>query len=216
MTDSTDFSRSVFINCPFDEEYRPLLRSLLFTVLACGFEPRLALDRADGGEVRLGRIIELIRSTQWSIHDLSRSEPLKPEDTPRFNMPFELGLDFGCRHFGLDHHRDKQSLVLEKERYRYQKVLSDLAGCDIRAHDNRPETLVEQVRSWLFVSTHEALPSGGQIWEWLNAFEVLLATDLVQRRYSEAEVRQFEPAEYIVFAKRWLKASSIGARRRSR
>lgn len=39
------FESNVFINCPFDDEYKPLLRALLFSVIDLGFEPRIALER---------------------------------------------------------------------------------------------------------------------------------------------------------------------------
>ena len=43
-------------------------------------------------------------------------------------MPFELGLDFGCRRFGAGRLARKVILVLEQERFRYQAAISDLAG----------------------------------------------------------------------------------------
>ncbi len=54
--------------------------------------PRATLE-IPGGARRLDRILELIRSCAYAIHDLSRVEldAHKPR-TPRFNMPFELGL----------------------------------------------------------------------------------------------------------------------------
>ena len=45
-----DFDNCVFINCPFDDDYMPLLRVLIFTVVQCGFRPRIATERADSGE----------------------------------------------------------------------------------------------------------------------------------------------------------------------
>jgi hypothetical protein len=84
------FDRSLFINCPFDPEYLPLLQSLIFTVLECGLEPRLALDGADSGEARVYKIRNLIRSCRFSIHDISRIEPLRDGDLPRFNMMIEV------------------------------------------------------------------------------------------------------------------------------
>ena len=62
------------------------------------------------------------------IHDISRIERDTVNNLPRFNMPFELGLFLGARRFGTRPQRDKQCLVLEAERYRYQKYLSDIAG----------------------------------------------------------------------------------------
>jgi hypothetical protein len=34
------YSRQVFLNCPFDDDYRPLLRAAIFAVQACGFTAR--------------------------------------------------------------------------------------------------------------------------------------------------------------------------------
>ncbi len=122
----SEFERNVFINCPFDPEYRPLLRAILCTVIYCNLKPRIATEGADSGEVRIKKIVDLIKESKYSIHDISRMEPLEEGDLPRFNMPFELGIDFGCR---ASSKRGKLStkkcLILEKERFRYQRVLSD-------------------------------------------------------------------------------------------
>ena len=37
------YDENVFINCPFDGEYQPLFRALVFAVQICGFVPRSAL-----------------------------------------------------------------------------------------------------------------------------------------------------------------------------
>jgi hypothetical protein len=91
------FEKNIFINCPFDDEYRPLLRAMLFTVIYCGLTPRIATERADSGEVRIRKIVELMKESKFSVHDISRIEPLKRGDLPRFNMPFELGMELGLR-----------------------------------------------------------------------------------------------------------------------
>src|SRR5450755_4503989 len=83
---------------------------------------------------------------------ISRIEHDTVNNLPRFNMPFELGLFLGARRFGAKLQRDKQCLVLEAERYRYQKYLSDIAGQDIRQHDNEPAKAVGAVRDWLAAS----------------------------------------------------------------
>jgi hypothetical protein len=74
------FERNVFINCPFDKEYLPLLRAMLFTIVFCGFIPRIATERDDSGESRYNKIIDLIKESKYSIHDLSRVDPLQPGD----------------------------------------------------------------------------------------------------------------------------------------
>jgi hypothetical protein len=143
------FERNVFVNCPFDEKYLALLRPLLFTVIYLGLKPRIALEAIDSGELRLNKIIELIRDSKFSIHDLSRSEATAAGELYRLNMPFELGIDFGCRLFGKPRHREKRALVLEAKPHRYKASISDLAGADIECHEDQPYKVIGAVRNWL-------------------------------------------------------------------
>lgn len=197
------FETSLFINCPFDREYLPFLRALIFTVFECGLQPRLASERADSGQVRIEKIRDLIRSCRYSIHDISRMEALEPGDDPRFNMPFELGLDLGCRYYGAPRFRHKQCLILEKDRYRYQRVLSDISGNDIRSHEGDTKVLITEVRNWLLVVTDKILPSGSTLWERFNYFRTYQARMLDRLRYSEQEVQSLGPVEYMGFISDW-------------
>ncbi|NLD67200.1 MAG: hypothetical protein GX644_00130 [Limnobacter sp.] len=61
------FERSVFVNCPFDEEFAPLLQAIAFCVVDLGFYPRLAPENANNAANRLDRIIELIRGSKYVI-----------------------------------------------------------------------------------------------------------------------------------------------------
>jgi hypothetical protein len=81
-------SKNVFINCPFDNKYFPLLKPLLFTIIYLDLVPKIS-ETSDSGQIRLNKIKELMSESKYSIHDLSRMEPLKENDFPRFNMPFE-------------------------------------------------------------------------------------------------------------------------------
>jgi hypothetical protein len=143
------FEQNVFVNCPFDEEYFSLLRPIIFTIIYLGLKPRIALEALDAGEARLDKIIRLIRQSKYSIHDISRLEAREAGELYRLNMPFELGIDFGCRKFGRGELREKRSLVLEVQRHRYMAALSDLSGADIESHDNDPYKGIEVVRNWL-------------------------------------------------------------------
>ena len=59
---------------------------------AFGLAPRATVELA-GSQRRLERIVRLLRNCRYSFHDLSRvSLDRNPPATPRFNMPFELGL----------------------------------------------------------------------------------------------------------------------------
>lgn len=143
------FSRSVFINCPFDRQYWPLFEAITSCILHCGLSPRCALEAADSGEARLSRIRRIIAACQLGIHDLSRVEAGGTSGLPRFNTPFELGLDFGAKEFGPARLRRKKLLVLNAIPYRYQASLSDFAGQDIRTHENSPAIALRVVRDWL-------------------------------------------------------------------
>src|SRR5580658_4264166 len=125
------YNTSVFINCPFDRDYEPIFLAIVFAVSDSGFTVRCALE-ADEGATRIDKIYSLIESCRFGIHDISRIERDPVNDLPRFNMSFEPGLFLGARRYGLPHHERKSCLVLETERYRYQKFLSDIAGQDIR------------------------------------------------------------------------------------
>ena len=111
--------------------------------------PRIARERSDAGEGRVEKILELVASSKYSIHDLSRCQAREEGEFYRLNMPFELGLDFGCRRFGGGKLAEKVILVLEEERFRYQAAISDLAGSDIEAHHGDHEVAVRKVRNWL-------------------------------------------------------------------
>jgi len=197
------FDNNIFINCPFDRAYLPLLKPLLFTVIDCRLEPRIASERSDSGEERIKKIRELIRESRYSIHDLSRMEVIRAGDLPRFNMPFELGLDFGGRYFGPKALTRKRCLILEKERYRFQKVLSDISGSDIRAHNSDPETLVRTVRNWIFENVRKNIRSGTKIWQRYNKFLSSFESSAKDEGFSKKDIDEMPVAEFIYFVKSW-------------
>lgn len=43
-------------------------------------------------------------------------------------MPLELGTFLGAKHFGSEIQKKKTCLILDKEKFRYQKFISDIAG----------------------------------------------------------------------------------------
>lgn len=45
-------SPNVFVNVPFDDKYEPLFEALVFTISACGYRVRRALEGDDGGDIR--------------------------------------------------------------------------------------------------------------------------------------------------------------------
>ena len=146
---SAEYDRSVFVNCPLDEAYRHLFDAVVFTVHDCGYIVRCALEVDDGSQVRIEKIAGIIAACRLGIHDISRTESDADTNLPRFNMPFELGLFLGAKRFGRAEQRLKSCLILDIERYRYQKFISDIAGQDIAAHDGNAGIAIGRVRDWL-------------------------------------------------------------------
>lgn len=115
------FERSVFVNCPFDDDFAPILQAIAFCITDLGFYPRLAPENADNAANRLDRILELVGGSKYGIHDLSCCKSTEADEYARLNMPFELGIDHGCRKFGGGQLAGKAILILEATRYDYQK-----------------------------------------------------------------------------------------------
>lgn len=160
-----EFDRNVFINCPFDSAYTPMFEAMVFAIEDSGFHARCARERLDSSQIRLHKIIGLIRSSRYSIHDLSRTQLDETTALPRFNMPLELGVDIGCKAFSRAHGQ-KSFLIFDSEPYRFQKYLSDISGQDIHHHGDNPKTAVARVRDWLRAeSSMSSIPGGAVIYE---------------------------------------------------
>jgi hypothetical protein len=143
------YENSVFINCPFDPEYWPLFEAITFSVYDLGYYPRCALEVDDSSQVRIQKITEIIKECRLSIHDISRTETDGSPPLPRFNMPLELGLFMGAKTFGTGKHKRKAAMILDTERFRFQRYISDIAGQDIRAHDGSTDKVIRHVRAFL-------------------------------------------------------------------
>ena len=50
-------------------------------------------------------------------------------------MPLELGIFLGSKKYGDKKNKTKVCLVIDKEQYRYQIFISDIAGQDIKSHN---------------------------------------------------------------------------------
>src|SRR5580698_638116 len=122
----------VFLNIPYDTKFERLFRAYICGTSAFGLVPRATLE-IPGGTRRLDRILELIESCKYAIHDLSRVElDRTPPLTPRFNMPFELGLSVA--HERASKGGKHEWFVCESMNLRLAKSLSDLNGTDPNIH----------------------------------------------------------------------------------
>lgn len=157
-------SESVFINAPFDRQYRRLFHALVFTVHECGFVARCALEGDDSSQVRMDKLYEIIRMSPLGIHGLSRTTLDAANRLPRFNMPLELGIFLGAKRYGDRKQQRKSCLILERERFRYQKFCSDISGQDVRAHNNNVRDAISAVRNWLSASRlRRTMPGGAAV-----------------------------------------------------
>jgi hypothetical protein len=137
-------AKAVFLNIPYDQEFSSLYVAYIAGLFALGFVPHIASE-IPGGVRRLERILALIQSCRYSIHDLSRVElGTKPGSTPRFNMPLELGVTITWAHLNPDLHT---WFVFESEPYRIQRSMSDLNGTDAYIHGGSPEGICRELRN---------------------------------------------------------------------
>ncbi|MGH9421548.1 MAG: hypothetical protein ACRD3J_16340 [Thermoanaerobaculia bacterium] len=196
---------SVFINCPFDPPYKLMMRALIFAVFDCGFFPRSALEEDNAGEVRFHKIVRIIEECRFGIHDISRVQLDRSTRLPRFNMPLELGLFLGATTYGNDRNREKQCLILDRDRFRYQKFCSDISGQDVRAHATKPAKAIGVVRDWLSIAAAQnnvVIPSGSRIAERFRSFEAELP-EWCRRQRLEPRELTFTDQHQLIEA--WLK-----------
>jgi hypothetical protein len=133
---------SVFLNIPCDEKFRRLYLAYITGLIHLGLFPRATIE-IPGGRNRLDKILDLIRGCRYSIHDLSRVElDRTPPATPRFNMPFELGLAVAAAK--LDS-RPHDWFVFESVHRRASKSLCDLSGTDPNIHNGTVEGVMREL-----------------------------------------------------------------------
>lgn len=174
------------------------MRAIIFTLCYFKLNPAIS-ETQDSSNFRLVNIQALIKKARWSIHDLSRMQPAS-EELARFNMPFELGLDIGCKQYGRSR-GNKILLVMKREQYRIQRALSDLNGCDIRSHNENPNEAIECVRDWLNANNERRLNS----WNIINRRYAEFETDLTEKINEEElpPVTELGINDYIVIVKEW-------------
>ena len=201
---------AVFVNCPFDESYRPIFEAIVFAVHDCGYVARCSLEVSDASQVRIERIATIIAACKFGIHDISRTELDGTTNLPRFNMPLELGLFLGAKRFGSLKQRSKTCLILDVERYRYQKFISDIAGQDIAAHGGNADEAIRVVRDWLSAATPRTvkIPGGAAIARRYRTFreELPAACERLQLRVDELTF-----SDYVVQVEEWLQLNAHSA-----
>lgn len=205
---SSAYDLNVFINCPFDQDYAPLFDAILFAIYKCGFRPRCAMEVDDAGDIRIEKINKIISECRFGIHDISRTELDKDHHLPRFNMPLELGIFLGAKKFGSAKQKTKICIIFDKDKYRYQKYISDIAGQDIKAHGNQPETLIKSLRDALNAANLNGHIAGATaIIESYNQFQAKLP-DLMKELHLQGDDVTY--ADKTQMIEQWLKFTATG------
>jgi hypothetical protein len=198
------FERSVFINCPFDEAYEPILQAILFCVVFLGFYPRIARERNDSAEVRVEKITSLIEASKYSIHDLSRAQAAKKGEFYRLNMPFEYGIDWACRRWFGSGRNAKRLLVLEERPYRYQAALSDISGSDIQYHKNDFQIAVRKVRNWLVSEAGIEASGAARVLAHYADFQGWYYEKQLAAGFSEQDIKDYDTSELLKAMLEWM------------
>ena len=93
-------------------------------------------------------------------------------------------------------------LILEKEQYRYQKVISDISGNDIKSHRNEPELLIKAVRDW-FKPTIADIPFYKAIWLAYIEFESDFENTLRSSGYNPKDINELTFCDIIEYMTIW-------------
>lgn len=201
-----NYSNNVFINCPFDDDYSTIFNAVNFAIFDCGFIPRCAREYDDGSQVRIDKIYRIILECKFGIHDISRTELDIENGLPRFNMPLELGIFLGAKRFGNEVDRNKSCMIIDREKHRFQKFISDIAGQDIKSHDNDFEKAIGKVSEWLrTVSRRKTIPGGTDITRRYKQFLIDLPELCAACRKT---IDELTFNDYCLLVSDWLKENS--------
>jgi hypothetical protein len=199
------FDKCVFINCPLDRDYEPILQAILFCLIYLGFTPRIATESNDSGENRLKKIQGLIENSKYSIHDLSRCISSKEGEYFRLNMPFELGIDYGCRQYYGKGREKKKFLILEERKYQSKQALSDLAGCDMQEHEGKYDIAIRKVRNWIVSEARiKAKGTGHIISAYTADFQEWHYEKMLAEGFSENDIKDYPTSELLEAMKEWI------------
>ena len=123
----------------------------------------------------------------------------------------ELGLFLGAKRFGRAEQKSKICLILDTEKYRYQKFISDIAGQDIAAHAGEPAEAIKAVRNCLSGATAKSvkIPGGAAIAKRYELFRAELPL-MCKKLHLKGDDLTF--LDYVVQVEEWLKLNADVAR----
>jgi len=122
----------------------------------------------------------------------------------------------GNLEYGNGKHKTKRILVLDREQYRYQTSLSDIAGQDIQVHEDDPRKAIDKVRTWLKVNSgRKNIPGGRTIWQHYLLFKKELPHMLKRAGITRVEIEAPDYySDYVTFIVEWLKEREAKAKKK--
>lgn len=122
-------------------------------------------------------------------------------------MPFELGIDFGCRQYFGNGRDEKKFLILEEKRYRFQAAISDISGCDIQAYGTdeqlAPQNAVKHVRNWLVAEAGAESIGARRILDFYADFQEWYFEKKLSEGATEEEIKQYLTSELLAAMFEW-------------
>ena len=97
-------------------------------------------------------------------------------------------------------------MILEKDPYRFKKVISDISGQDIFTHNNEPYDLVKIVRNWIkIIFQRRAITSAKIIWDAYNEFNFDLKEQMESEDLNPENIWAIPFNELIQIIRTWIK-----------
>ncbi len=200
-----DYNKSVFINCPLDNDFAPLLEAMLFCIVRAGLHPRLASEQIEAGKNRLDKILDLIATCKFSVHDLSRAVSKTAGEALRMNMPFELGLDMGRRRAPDHETGDKKFLIFESKQYELKRCLSDINGLDVAFHEDDFQLVLKKMRDFLVVEAECQLPGLTEMKNEYTLFQGWMTEKKIHEGHTQEEVLDLPTKERLHEMSEWVR-----------
>jgi hypothetical protein len=137
----------VFLNYPYDPDFRPFAEALSFAVVAAGLIPVTGLELSTPDTNRLELIVSAVKNCEYSVHDLSRCRGEGTENLARMNMPIEMGMALFHALSSQRHEHRCAFFVLKNDSL--HTFASDLSGLDPFWYEKDTKNLVVATYSWL-------------------------------------------------------------------
>jgi hypothetical protein len=194
-------AKSVFINCPYDDQYRSMFDTIVFTLLDIGFLPRSALEIDTAIQSRYEKICQIIESCRFGIHDISRVCINERTGLAQLNMPFELGLFLGSSRFGAPTMIRRDCIIIGGRKGEHNLAISDLSGHDIAYHEDDHANLVQTIRAFFSQRSPGILPGTKYIMQRRALFETELPSILRDLKLSYTDLTF---TDFSRIAQEWL------------